>query len=186
MDSNTSGYLLNHTALHSVYYQSREDESMIELGLSLRALQPEAYHPSGHDDHSDLMDWNEWNPELKRSKMTYSRKTGEDYDDETKGVRWTYVKVNMDGVIVGRKICILDHMGYSTLAMQLEDMFGRQTISGLRLFQTESEYSLFYKDTEENWRKVGDIPWKEFVDSVQRLRIVPKNEVLAPSSSAVA
>lgn len=48
MDSNTSGYLLNHTNLHPVYYQAKEeDDSIIDLGLSLRALQPEAYHPSG-------------------------------------------------------------------------------------------------------------------------------------------
>lgn len=40
---------------------------------------------------------------------------------------WTYVKVNMDGVIVGRKICILYHDGYSSLALQLEDMFGNKS-----------------------------------------------------------
>ena len=51
-------------------------------------------------------------------------------DEEIEGVqsneRWAYVKVNMDGVTIGRKICVLDHGGYSSLALQLEDMFGRQ------------------------------------------------------------
>lgn len=48
MDSNTSGYFVNHASLPSVYYQGKEDGSMIDLGLSLRTLQPQAYHPSGH------------------------------------------------------------------------------------------------------------------------------------------
>lgn len=31
----------------------------------------------------------------------------------------------MDGFVVGRKVCVLDHGGYSTLAHQLEGMFGK-------------------------------------------------------------
>ncbi|KAE8713515.1 Auxin-responsive protein IAA34 [Hibiscus syriacus] len=73
---------------------------MIDLGLSLRTLQPQPYHPSTH----------------------YR-------DDEAEGVqskeRWAYVKVNMDGVMVGRKVCMLDQGGYLGLARQLEDMFGK-------------------------------------------------------------
>lgn len=156
---------------------------MIDLGLSLRALQPETYHPSGQDDYGDLLDWHELNPKQKIAKMVTS------FDEESEGVqskeRWAYIKVNMEGVIVGRKICILEHMDYSTLASQLDDMFGRQSLSGLRLFQAGSEFSLFYKDMDENWTSVGDCPWKEFVDRVKRLRIVRKNEaILVPSPSA--
>jgi len=39
--------------------------------------------------------------------------------------KWGYVKVTMDGFVVGRKVCVLDHGSYSTLAHQLEDMFGK-------------------------------------------------------------
>ncbi|XP_057481540.1 auxin-responsive protein IAA32-like [Actinidia eriantha] len=158
----------------------------MDLGLSLRALQPEAYHPSGHDDYGDLIDWHELNPELKSSKMGYPTKNSEYCDDERGGARskerWAYVKVNMEGVIVGRKICIIEDMDYSSLAFQLEDMFGNQCLSGLQLFQAGTEFSLFYKDRDENWRAVGDVPWKEFVHCVKRLRIVRKNEdLLVPS-----
>ncbi|KAL7001099.1 Iaa32p [Sarracenia purpurea var. burkii] len=159
---------------YSVYYQTEEeDDSLIDLGLSLKALQqPEVYHPSGQEDYGDLIIWPEFNPPaLKSSKM------GNVTRDEG-----AYVKVNMDGEIVGRKICILHHDGYSTLALQLEDMFGG-------LFQAGSEFSLFYKDRNENWRTVGDVPWNEFVALVKRLRIVSvrKNEeALAPSSSSFA
>ena len=61
--------------------------------------------------------------------MGYPTKNSEDCDDERERVgskeRWAYVKVNMEGVIVGRKICIIEDMDYSSLALQLEDMFGR-------------------------------------------------------------
>ena len=123
-------------------------------------------------------------------------KKGEECEEEAEVVqskrRRGYVKVNMDGVIVGRKVCIFQHGYYSSLALQLEDMFGmygyvskftvivhhlekldklltcmfyvvlsgRQCEFGLKLFETESEFSLFYKDGDENWRSVGDVPWK--------------------------
>ncbi|KAK3036709.1 hypothetical protein RJ639_030533 [Escallonia herrerae] len=190
MDSNTSGNLLNHTTLPSVYYQGKADGSTVDLGLSLRALQPEAYHPTGHGDYGDFLGWHQWQPQLKGSDFAFPRKCTEDFADETEGVqskeRWAYVKVNMEGVIVGRKVCILDHTDYSSLAIQLEDMFGRQSIWALRLFQVGSQFSLFYKDRNEQWRIVGDVPWKEFVDCVKRLRIVRKNEVLVSSSSTFA
>lgn len=74
------------------------------------------------------MDWHQLHPQLKSSKIEYAQNISENYEDEAEGIqskeRWTYVKVNMDGIVVGRKICILDHMGYSNLAFQLEEMFG--------------------------------------------------------------
>lgn len=51
MDSNASSYLLNHATLSQVYYQGKEGNGIIDLGLSLRTLQPEAYHQAaGHDN----------------------------------------------------------------------------------------------------------------------------------------
>ncbi|XVF02222.1 hypothetical protein REPUB_Repub04eG0157000 [Reevesia pubescens] len=184
MDSNASGFLLNNSALHSVYYQAKEDNGIIDLGLSLRTLQPEAYHPSRHmvrlEGYNDVISWPQPNSQLKSSNTGYSRLAAEECDDEAEGVqsreRWAYVKVNMDGIMVGRKVCMLDLGGYSGLARQLEEMFGSHTTSGLRLFEVESEFSLFYKDKEENWRNVGDVPWREFVERMKRLRISRKNE----------
>lgn len=48
----------------------------------------------------------------------------EDLEGVQSKQRWAYVKVNMDGVVVGRKICLRDHIGYASLALVLEDMFG--------------------------------------------------------------
>ncbi|XP_007224495.2 auxin-responsive protein IAA32 [Prunus persica] len=190
MDPNASRFLFNPSTLQSVYYEAKENDGIIDLGLSLRALQPETYHPSEQleslEGYDDLIDWPQANLNLKNSSIIHPRNNPEDCDEEAEGVqskeRWAYVKVNMDGIIIGRKVCILDHSSYSSLAFQLEDMFGRQSVSGLRLFQTGSEFSLFYKDRDDNWRTVGDVPWREFVECVKRLRIARKNEALLSSS----
>ncbi|KAG6573937.1 Auxin-responsive protein IAA32, partial [Cucurbita argyrosperma subsp. sororia] len=166
----------------------------IDLGLSLRALQPQ-HHPRPRPQCEMLcfvlffcwvllliqgcfeaMNW----AAAAAAQLLDLYKKGEECEEEAEVVqskrRRGYVKVNMDGVIVGRKVCIFEHGYYSSLALQLEDMFGRQCEFGLKLFETESEFSLFYKDGDENWRSVGDVPWKQFVEGVTRLRIARKDE----------
>ncbi|KAL2324135.1 hypothetical protein Fmac_023193 [Flemingia macrophylla] len=187
MESNTSSFLLNSSNLHSVFYQDKQDDGIIDLGLSLGTVHHEAYHSSVNLYDDDLINWPHSNLNLKNSSTMHSRTVHENFDEEIEGVqsneRWAYVKVNMDGVTIGRKICVLDHGGYSSLALQLEDMFGSQSGSGLRLFQSESEYSLIYKDRQDHWRPVGDVPWKEFIECVKRLRIARKNEGIVSCSS---
>ena len=83
--------------------------------------------PRGYSDRIQLPYLSELN--LKNPpNMGYSRRNQEECGDDLEGVqskkRWTYLKVNMDGVIVGRKICLVDVAGFSCLALQLEDMFG--------------------------------------------------------------
>nr|AAD14520.1 putative auxin-induced protein [Arabidopsis thaliana] len=109
-------------------------------------------------------------------------------EGESRG-KYAYVKVNLDGLVVGRKVCLVDQGAYATLALQLNDMFGKpcsdpqassykyvsegmQTVSGLRLFQTESEFSLVYRDREGIWRNVGDVPWNSYIFSIQKLSIL--------------
>ena len=79
----------------------------------------------------DLMDWPHSDLNLKNSSTLHSRSVHKNFDEEIEGVqsneRWAYVKVNMDGVTIGRKICVFDHGGYSSLAIQLEDTFGRHS-----------------------------------------------------------
>ncbi|KAK6921691.1 AUX/IAA domain [Dillenia turbinata] len=180
----------NSANLRSTYSQGNADDAIIDLGLSLRTLQSAAYnHPSGQflssASYGDVMNWQQLNTYLKSS----SRATMDACDEEGEGVqskeRWAYVKVNMEGVLVGRKVCIPDHADYSSLALQLEEMFGRYSLCGLRLFQAGSDFSLFYQDTKDNWRAVGDVPWKEFADCVKRLKIARRTEGHLSSSSAL-
>lgn len=84
--------------------------------------------------YNDLIGWPQpqanSSPQLKNPITGYQKLFEDDHcDEEAEAVqskeRWAYVKVNMDGVMVGRKVCVLDYGGYPTLAHQLEDMFGR-------------------------------------------------------------
>lgn len=78
--------------------------------------------PCKAENYDVLVDWQQ----LKKSHE--SNATKENCDEESEGIqskqRWSYVKVNMDGVVVGRKVCLLEQMDYFTLAFQLEEMFG--------------------------------------------------------------
>ncbi|KAK9064563.1 hypothetical protein SSX86_015945 [Deinandra increscens subsp. villosa] len=169
----SSTYLLNHADLHSLYYQTNnQNRGIIDLGLSLRVMpQPPTYDHSEnlHDDYRDLVEWDQLHP----------------YECPRNGVI-EFVKVNMDGVLIGRKIDVLHHSSYSSLATKLEDMFGKQqSLCSLRLLESGSEFSLWYKDGDEQWRIVGDVPWKEFVESVTRIRIMLKDETFFRSMSTM-
>ncbi|KAF5482490.1 hypothetical protein F2P56_003054 [Juglans regia] len=114
-----------------------------------------------------------------------------------------FVKVNMDGTPIGRKVDLSAHSCYGTLTQKLEDMF--QTSSTMmnsirsrgeehdmmveatrpsRLLDGSSEFVLTYEDREGDWMLVGDVPWGMFITSVRRLRIMRTSEAngLAPRS----
>ncbi|KAF3319879.1 auxin-responsive protein IAA10-like isoform X1 [Carex littledalei] len=88
-----------------------------------------------------------------------------------------YVKVKMDGDPIGRKIDLSCLNSYKALASVLELMFqkpglGSCTITKLKLLEDSSEYKLTYQDKEGDWMLVGDVPWRMFLDTVKRLRIM--------------
>ncbi|XP_060180670.1 auxin-responsive protein IAA13-like [Lycium barbarum] len=102
-----------------------------------------------------------------------------------------FVKVNMDGVTIGRKVDLNAHSSYVNLARTLDDMFLRssttvcarssnaqelgvmaETASSSRLIDGSSEFVLTYEDKDGDWMLVGDVPWEMFISSVKRLRIM--------------
>ncbi|XP_062079629.1 auxin-responsive protein IAA11 isoform X2 [Humulus lupulus] len=111
-----------------------------------------------------------------------------------------FVKVNMDGSPIGRKVDLSAHNSYEALARTLEDMFNEPTTivklrssgkdhdkqvggTGLsKLLDASSEYALTYEDKDGDWMLVGDVPWGMFFNSVKRLRIMRTSEAngLAP------
>uniref|UniRef100_A0A2P2JIU1 Auxin-responsive protein n=1 Tax=Rhizophora mucronata TaxID=61149 RepID=A0A2P2JIU1_RHIMU len=108
-----------------------------------------------------------------------------------------FVKVNMDGVAIGRKVNLNAHTGYETLAQTLEKMFFRsipnidsfgslgekhQGATGFKLLDGSSDFVLTYEDKEGDWMLVGDVPWRMFLNSTRRLRIMRTSEAngLAP------
>ncbi|TQE08411.1 hypothetical protein C1H46_006039 [Malus baccata] len=80
-----------------------------------------------------------------------------------------FVKVNMDGIPIGRKVDLNAHSCYETLAQTLEEMFiSPTTIIGgdmeqakkpSKLLDESSEFVLTYEDKEGDWMLVGDVPW---------------------------
>ncbi|KAL4311178.1 hypothetical protein GQ457_01G056180 [Hibiscus cannabinus] len=112
-----------------------------------------------------------------------------------------FVKVNMDGIPIGRKVDLNAHESYEKLAKTLEDMFLKTTSSvnpagsmtlelGVmkkitrpsKLLDGSSDFVLTYEDKEGDWMLVGDVPWEMFLSSVKRLRIMRTSEAtgLAP------
>ncbi|CAA2992083.1 auxin-responsive IAA13-like [Olea europaea subsp. europaea] len=104
-----------------------------------------------------------------------------------------YVKVNMDGLPIGRKVDLKAHTSYETLAQTLEEMFFKhpsrkirtgkeQSMQPFKLLDGSAEFVLTYEDKEGDWMLVGDVPWGMFLSTVKRLRIMKISEAngLAP------
>ncbi|GLJ40163.1 hypothetical protein SUGI_0823680 [Cryptomeria japonica] len=147
-----------------------------------------------------------WPPvgSFRRSKLpTQPRPTGDDQEECVQQPSKSfpnqgsslYVKVNMDGVPIGRKVDLNAHDGYESLALALEDMFQRPTNvqnSGQipmqkartvtnehkrpRFLDSSSDFVLTYEDKEGDWMLVGDVPWRMFVNTIKRLRIMKTSD----------
>lgn len=97
-----------------------------------------------------------------------------------------FVKVNMDGVPIGRKVDLNAYTCYEGLLLALEEMFqpqgasqgsiGRENDAKPLHLLNGSELVLTYEDKDGDWMLVGDVPWGMFVDTVRRLRIMRGSE----------
>ncbi|VFR01560.1 unnamed protein product [Cuscuta campestris] len=108
-----------------------------------------------------------------------------------------FVKVNMDGIPIGRKVDLTAHTSYQSLAEALVAMFKSATsvmssfcgekeqmeMTPSKLLDGSSEFALTYEDKEGDWLLVGDVPWGMFVGAAKRLRILRTSEAkgLAPT-----
>ncbi|XP_031495703.1 auxin-responsive protein IAA26-like [Nymphaea colorata] len=114
-----------------------------------------------------------------------------------------FVKVNMDGVPIGRKIDLNVYSDYDQLARVVEDMF-KKFIAARRtgekstaltesntpeLLRREADYVLAYEDNDGDKMLVGDVPWEIFMATVKRLRIIRGSdayELAAPRMDEVS
>lgn len=87
-----------------------------------------------------------------------------------------YVKVSMDGTPFMRKIDLANHKGYSDLVAALEKLFNCFCSGGVLKDSESSEYTPIYEDKDGDWMLVGDVPWKMFIDSCKRLRIMKHSD----------
>ncbi|CAL9073130.1 unnamed protein product [Musa acuminata var. zebrina] len=96
----------------------------------------------------------------------------------------TYVKVAVDGAPYLRKVDLEAHGGYEQLLAALEEMFSCFTV---RHYPDErrlvdpvngTEYVPTYEDKDGDWMLVGDVPWKMFVASCKRLRLMKSSDAI--------
>ncbi|XP_056699088.1 auxin-responsive protein IAA26 isoform X2 [Spinacia oleracea] len=113
-------------------------------------------------------------------------------DNSIKGL---FVKINMDGIPIGRKVDLSVYNNYDSLSSSVDELF-----RGLLSAQTDSctgaidnkheeqkaitglldgsgEYTLVYEDNEGDRVLVGDVPWHMFVSTVKRLRVLKSSDL---------
>ncbi|WCJ40655.1 indole-3-acetic acid inducible [Euphorbia peplus] len=76
-----------------------------------------------------------------------------------------YVKVAVDGAPYLRKVDLVMYSSYEQLLNALE-----------KLFRFGVEVVPTFQDKDGDWMMLGDVPWKMFVESCKRLRLMKSSE----------
>ncbi|CAN7063606.1 hypothetical protein IGI04_017203 [Brassica rapa subsp. trilocularis] len=96
----------------------------------------------------------------------------EEEENECNSVGSFYVKVNMEGVPIGRKIDLMSLNGYHELIRTLDFMFNASILwADEEEMCGQKSHVLTYADKEGDWMMVGDVPWEMFLSTVRRLKI---------------
>ncbi|KAH7657681.1 AUX/IAA protein [Dioscorea alata] len=101
-----------------------------------------------------------------------------------------FVKINMDGIPIGRKVDLNAYDNYEELSLAVDNLFRgllsaqkdlktveeKQVLTGL--LDGSGEYTLVYEDTEGDRMLVGDdVPWNMFVSTAKRLRVLKTSDL---------
>ncbi|OWM82288.1 hypothetical protein CDL15_Pgr001862 [Punica granatum] len=95
-----------------------------------------------------------------------------------------FVKVAVDGAPYLRKVDLEMYSSYQQLLAALEGMFScftiRKYLKERKLMDPANggEYVPTYEDKDGDWMLVGDVPWKMFVESCKRLRLMKGSEAV--------
>ncbi|XP_072959975.1 auxin-responsive protein IAA16-like [Typha angustifolia] len=115
-----------------------------------------------------------------------------------------FVKINMDGIPIGRKVDLKAYNSYEKLSLTVDELFrgliaaqmdplaagsqknslDKPAITGL--LDGSGEYTLVYEDDEGDRMLVGDVPWDMFVSTAKRLRVLKSSDLSASSLRAVS
>ncbi|KAH7651207.1 AUX/IAA protein [Dioscorea alata] len=107
-----------------------------------------------------------------------------------------FVKINMDGMPIGRKINLKAYDNYIMLSLAVEELF-RELLAGIcnsskekkaftGLLDGSGDYTLVYQDNEGDKMLVGDVPWDMFVSTAKRLQLLKTSDLSALSSKSVS
>ncbi|XP_073066685.1 auxin-responsive protein IAA8-like isoform X1 [Primulina eburnea] len=130
-----------------------------------------------------------WPPIRSYRKNTLASNTKNNNEVDGKpGPGALFVKVSMDGAPYLRKVDLRMYSTYAELSTALEKMFScftlgqcgpqgapnKETLSEnkMRDLLVGPDYVLTYEDKDGDWMLVGDVPWKMFIDSCRRLKIM--------------
>ncbi|XP_040380364.1 auxin-responsive protein IAA16-like isoform X2 [Oryza brachyantha] len=112
------------------------------------------------------------------------------------GQRGHFVKVNVDGVPIGRKVDLAAHGSYGELSAAVDRLFrgllvaarrdpatatGVSCCTGILDGGSGGEYALVYEDDEGDQMLVGDVPWNMFIAAAKRLRVLRSSDMNASS-----
>ncbi|GJN05562.1 hypothetical protein PR202_ga23202 [Eleusine coracana subsp. coracana] len=134
-----------------------------------------------------------------------SPSTHQDGRGQKKDGGGAFVKINMDGVPIGRKVDLAAYGGYAELSAAVGKLF-RGLLAGTSLHPFppstngrddeeevlviggamdggSGEYTLVYEDEEGDRVLVGDVPWEMFVATAKRLRVLKSSDLPASSVS---
>ncbi|KAK9054691.1 hypothetical protein SSX86_025770 [Deinandra increscens subsp. villosa] len=95
-----------------------------------------------------------------------------------------YVKVAVDGAPYLRKVDLELYSGYQQFLCAFEDLFScfaiRNVSREMKLVDPANgvEYVPTYEDKDGDWMLVGDVPWKMFVESCKRIRLMKNSEAI--------
>ena len=70
-------------------------------------------------------------------------------------LRELYVKINMEGVPIGRKVNLSAFNNDQQLSHAVDQLFSKKDLADVN-----RQYTLVYEDTEGDTVLVGDVPWE--------------------------
>ncbi|KAH8482434.1 hypothetical protein H0E87_029760 [Populus deltoides] len=112
-----------------------------------------------------------------------------------------FVKINMEGVPIGRKINLNAYDSYEKLSVAIDELFRgllaarretadprndkkvKEANANAGSVSGSGEYTLVYEDNEGDRILVGDVPWHMFVSTAKRLRVLKSTEISTPQLS---
>ncbi|KAM7484882.1 hypothetical protein LguiA_000891 [Lonicera macranthoides] len=106
------------------------------------------------------------------SSSSTSTPRGSRVADERRNSDGFFVKVNLEGVPIGRKLDLFAVNDYDELIKTLGRMFTTTLLwPDVDQVNSDNYYVLTYEDKEGDWMMVGDVPWEMFLTTVKRLKI---------------
>ncbi|KAG7021827.1 Auxin-induced protein AUX22 [Cucurbita argyrosperma subsp. argyrosperma] len=96
------------------------------------------------------------------------------YRKKTTEMNYKYVKVAADGAPYLRKLDLQMFNGYHQLFKAFQELFPSYPIccNNLNPVKRADEYLPTYEDKDGDWMLVGDVPWKLFIESCKRIRLM--------------